>query len=78
MNCPKCDSDKVVPLLYGIPSEKGYQAIEAQKRVAGGEMYRWDYPTHACLECLQWFLLIDSIEYKERLEMKTKFNRTKT
>ena len=51
--CPRCGSEKVLPILYGITTEKGYEAIQNGEYVSGGIMV--GRANYACASCKQRF-----------------------
>jgi hypothetical protein len=51
--CPRCGSEKVLPILYGITTPKGQEAIRNGEYVAGGCMV--GRANYACASCEQRF-----------------------
>ena len=51
--CPRCGSEKVLPILYGITTQKGYEAIRNGEYVSGGGMV--GRANYACASCEQRF-----------------------
>ena len=51
--CPRCGSEKVLPILYGITTEKGQEAIRNGEYVSGGCMV--GRANYACASCEQRF-----------------------
>ena len=51
--CTRCGSEKVLPILYGITTEKGYEAIRNGEYVSGGIMV--GRANYACASCKQRF-----------------------
>lgn len=51
--CPRCGSEIVLPILYGITTEKGYEAIRNGEYVSGGIMV--GRANYACASCKQRF-----------------------
>ena len=51
--CPRCGSEKVLPILYGITTEKGDEAIRNGEYVSGGIMV--GRANYACASCKQRF-----------------------
>ena len=51
--CTRCGSEKVLPILYGITTEKGYEAIRNGEYVSGGIMV--GRANYACASCEQRF-----------------------
>lgn len=51
--CPRCGSEKVLPILYGITTEKGQEAIRNGEYVSGGCMV--GRANYACASCKQRF-----------------------
>ena len=51
--CTRCGSEKVLPILYGITTEKGYEAIRNGEYVSGGSMV--GRANYACASCEQRF-----------------------
>lgn len=50
MKCPKCESRKVVPIMYGYPSLETIEAYEKEKVILGGCIISDDQPDYGCLE----------------------------
>lgn len=51
--CPRCGLEKVLPILYGITTEKGQEAIRNGEYVSGGCMV--GRANYACASCKQRF-----------------------
>ena len=50
--CPKCESERVAPILYGFPSEGvKFDAVEKGEVVLGGCCVTDNDPEWACLGC---------------------------
>ncbi len=49
--CPKCGSERTVPILYGYPSHEAREAEERREVVLGGCVITGDDPEWACLAC---------------------------
>lgn len=61
--CPRCGSEKVLPILYGITTEKGDEAIRNGEYVSGGIMV--GRANYACASCEQRFYVRDAPSKKE-------------
>ncbi len=51
MRCPKCGSDRVVPILYGYPIGPMVDAVERGEAVLGGCLMSGNDPMKFCLNC---------------------------
>ena len=49
--CPRCGSERVLPIEYGYPSDRMIEACNAGKIVLGGCCIMPHYPDHACDSC---------------------------
>ena len=49
--CPLCDSDEVLPILYGLPGPEMVKEAEEGKIAIGGCIVDPDYPTSRCEKC---------------------------
>ena len=51
--CPKCRSDRTVPILYGYPSHEAFEAEERGELILGGcEMIDgMPHEDYGCLDC---------------------------
>ncbi|MHC5111152.1 MAG: hypothetical protein ACYTHJ_14880 [Planctomycetota bacterium] len=55
LQCPKCGSRHVIPIVYGLPSDDAIAEAEAGKIYLGGCCVFRDDPEFACGECeWQW------------------------
>lgn len=63
--CPKCGS-KVLPILYGITTEKGYEAIRNGEYVSGGCQIRRE--NYACPSCKLRFYVREAPAIEARKE----------
>lgn len=61
--CTRCGSEKVLPILYGITTEKGYEAIRNGEYVSGGIMV--GRANYACASCKQRFYVREAPFKKE-------------
>ena len=61
--CTRCGSEKVLPILYGITTEKGYEAIRNGEYVSGGIMV--GRANYACASCKQRFYVREAPLEKE-------------
>lgn len=52
--CIECGG-KVLPILYGLPSKKGMQALERGEYVWGGDVGSNYYENYACVSCWQHY-----------------------
>lgn len=51
MTCPRCDSTRVVRIVFGLPTPEMFEAAERAEILLGGCVISEDEPTEACLEC---------------------------
>jgi len=49
--CPKCDSDRVSPIIYGDPSDEMLTKAARKEVVLGGCMMRKNSPDFLCQDC---------------------------
>ena len=49
--CPKCKSENVVPILYGLPDSEGFEMAERGEVQLGGCIVYKGMPEYACKEC---------------------------
>lgn len=49
--CPKCRSEKVVPIVYGLPGPEMFEAAERGEISLGGCELSFDNPVVECLDC---------------------------
>jgi len=61
--CPRCGTGKVLPILYGITTEKGDEAIRNGEYVPGGSMV--GRANYACASCKQRFYVREAPTKKE-------------
>ena len=61
--CPRCGTGTVLPILYGITTEKGYGAIRNGEYVSGGSMV--GRANYACASCEQRFYVREVPSNKE-------------
>ena len=61
--CPRCGTGKVLPILYGITTEKGDEAIRNGEYVSGGSMV--GRANYACASCEQRFYVREVPSNKE-------------
>lgn len=75
--CPSCESDKTIPIVYGLPNrlrrneDEDYRdPFEAERRgelILGGCLYGDDYPNRKCKGCgHQW--LYDPVPHLKRVK----------
>lgn len=65
--CPKCNSRKVVPIVYGYPAPQTYEAFQRGEIKLGGCIIEPGQPDYSCLECRYSWLskpLSDDIIHK--------------
>jgi len=48
--CPTC-GNKLIPILYGLPSPEAMEGAEKGEIILGGCCVSWDDPTHHCKKC---------------------------
>ncbi len=53
--CPECGSDSVIPIMYGYPSAKGFEAAERGEVALGGGVVSDESPEWECQTCHIWF-----------------------
>jgi hypothetical protein len=51
VRCPSCDSDRVRPIVYGLPSEDLMEEASREQVLLGGCTIFHDRPSLACLGC---------------------------
>ncbi|MFO7178732.1 MAG: hypothetical protein DIU78_008550 [Pseudomonadota bacterium] len=56
--CPKCGSDRVVPILYGEPTQEAEAMVRRGEAVHYGCMVGGDMPTRLCRDCGNEFEII--------------------
>ncbi len=49
--CPRCGSDEVLPIVYGMPSEEGIEKSAAGRVLLGGCMVWPESPEWRCVAC---------------------------
>ncbi|MEQ8717703.1 MAG: hypothetical protein RIE08_08840 [Acidimicrobiales bacterium] len=49
--CPRCGSDRVVEVVYGMPGPDVAEASRRGEVALGGCCIGFDDPTHRCLDC---------------------------
>jgi len=49
--CPKCDSDRVSPIIYGHPSDEMLTKAARKEVVLGGGTMRKNSPDFLCQDC---------------------------
>ena len=53
--CPQCDSEDVVDIVYGYPSEQTLQSWYKKEIELGGCIVQDENPQHKCKKCEhQW------------------------
>jgi len=50
-SCPKCGSERTVPIVYGLPGPELQEAARRGEVLLGGCIVRPGQPTMACLHC---------------------------
>jgi len=50
--CPQCQSKKVIPIIYGMPTEETFNEADAGKFVLGGCCINEESPEWHCTDCL--------------------------
>ena len=53
--CPKCGSENVVPIQYGFPSVKMFEAADRREIALGGCCVEPGIPLRACVDCGEEF-----------------------
>jgi len=51
LRCPRCKSQKVIPIIYGIPAEDALEESVAGNVIFGGEGFDGGEPDYGCLSC---------------------------
>jgi hypothetical protein len=51
LKCPKCNSEKVIPIVYGLPTDDAFKAADEGKVVLGGCIVHDDRPFWHCSNC---------------------------
>jgi hypothetical protein len=49
--CPKCQSEKIVPIVYGLPRYEFFEKAKADEFILGGCTIYEDSPQWHCKEC---------------------------
>ncbi len=49
--CPRCDSQNVVPILYGMPGPEMFEESRRGEVALGGCVVFPDAPDHTCRNC---------------------------
>jgi hypothetical protein len=49
--CPHCGAKKVVDILYGYPSDEGFEKADKGELVIGGCIVSGDNPSWQCTTC---------------------------
>ena len=52
--CPKCGSENVVKIMYGLPISEAFEAVERGKYVLGGCCVMEE--NRECRDCKTWFV----------------------
>lgn len=53
--CPQCQSKKVVPIIYGMPTQETFEEAEEGKLIIGGCCLSDDSPEWHCNDCQHEF-----------------------
>lgn len=51
LKCPECDSERVRPIVYGLPGEELLEEASRDRVLLGGCTIVEDSPSLACLNC---------------------------
>ena len=51
IKCPKCQSERVVPIVYGFPSDEMLELIASGEVEPGGCCVQLGQPQFTCREC---------------------------
>lgn len=51
LQCPKCKSKKVIPIVYGLPTYETFKSSEEGKIELGGCIVRNNNPNYFCKGC---------------------------
>ena len=74
-HCPKCQSKKVVPIVYGMPSMEAGKEAEAGKYVLGGCCISDKSPKWHCLNCEHELgTYMDIVDLELSVPIKLKFS----
>ncbi len=49
--CPKCGSNSIVPIAYGLPEQALFEAADRGEVVLGGCEFSPDAPNRHCKDC---------------------------
>ena len=49
--CPRCHSDEVIPIVYGVPTPKMLEDSWARRMALGGRVAWPGAPDYACRNC---------------------------
>jgi hypothetical protein len=49
--CPQCQSKKVIPIIYGMPTEETFNEAESGKVILGGCCISEGSPEWHCTDC---------------------------
>jgi hypothetical protein len=58
MICPICNSESLVPIIYGLPTNELIEQAKQDRIVLGGTMYK-EY-THYCQECQETYPFMET------------------
>lgn len=51
IRCPNCKSEKILPIVYGLPTLDTFQKAERGELLLGGCVVTFDQPTFCCMDC---------------------------
>ncbi len=51
IKCPKCNSDNIIPIIYGLPTHELFEDSKAGRVALGGCCQRVDDPLWECGDC---------------------------
>ena len=68
-NCPKCQSKKIIPILYGMPTEKAVQDSDAGKLKIGGCCMDEGSPEWFCSSCTHEFGCLFGVDDLDEIDI---------
>ena len=73
MNCPNCQSESVVPIIYGKPGPELCALADRNEVKLGGCIAMPDGDNRHCLDCLHRWLDKTDEDYLQRLALLEKW-----
>ena len=69
--CPKCKSNKIIPIMYGMPTHEAFEEAEKGNIKMGGCMIREAMPDRYCTSCkYEWSVDTLSPKYIKKIRYK--------